>query len=144
MFMNKPAGQGVLLPWHQDGTGPWGLSIEPQVTIWTALDDTSRANGCLRIIPGSHKSMIVPGRDFLKPEESAVHAPAEKHVQMEMARGGVVLLHNWTLHSSEPNSTDRPRRAFSTCYIDAVTRNQKTGQVYLKVFPQYEPVVEVG
>ena len=143
MFMNKPAGQGISLKWHQDGvggTGGWSLSIDPRITIWSALDDTSVANGCLRIIPGSHKSIVTPGRDFLKPEEAAVHAPEEKHLHLEMNRGEVVLLHNWTLHSSEPNSTHRPRRAFSTCYLDAATRRTTTGESYPKVFPEYEPV----
>ena len=58
MFFNKPAGQGVPINWHQDGAGGWKLSIPPKVTIWTALDATSVANGCLQIIPGSHKTMI--------------------------------------------------------------------------------------
>ena len=136
MFMNKPAGQGVLLDWHQDGTGQWGLTIAPQVTIWTALDDTSTANGCLRIVPGSHKSMVMLGRDLLEPDEIAVHAPVEKQMALEMARGEVVLLHNWTLHSSEPNKTDHPRRAFSTCYIDAATRHRDTGEAFPQLFPE--------
>ncbi len=140
MFMNKPAGQGVLLNWHQDGAGHWGLTIAPQVTIWTALDDTCIANGCLRIVPGSHHSMVMPGRDFLNEEEIAIHAPVEKQLPMEVACGEVVLLHNWTLHSSEPNKTDRPRRAFSTCYIDAATRHRDTGAAFPRIFPAYEPV----
>lgn len=141
MFMNKPAGQGVLLNWHQDGTGHWGLTIAPQVTIWTALDDISPVNGCLRIVPGSHKSMVTAGRDFLNEEEIAIHAPVEKQMPLQMAHGEVVLLHNWTLHRSEPNQTDRPRRAFSTCYIDAETRHRDTGEAFPKIFPVYEPVV---
>lgn len=144
MFMNKPAGQGVLLNWHQDGTGGWGLSIAPKVTIWTALDDTSPANGCLRLVPGSHKSIIIPGQDFLGEEEIAIHAPPEKQIHMEMERGEVVLLHNWTLHSSEPNQTNRPRRGFSTCYIDAATESHKTGDSYSKIFPEYEPAPITG
>ena len=142
MFMNKPAGQGILLPWHQDGTGAWRLSVAPQVTIWTALDDTSIANGCLRIVPGTHHAPIVPNRDFLKEKEMAMHAPEEKQLCVEMERGEVILLHNWTLHSSTPNSTDRPRRAFSICYVDAATVSLKTGESYSKVFPQYEPTPE--
>ena len=141
MFMNKPAGQGVLLNWHQDGTGGWGLSLAAKVTIWTALDNTSPKNGCLRIVPGSHKAVIRQGQDFLNEEEIAIHAPVEKHVHLEMERGEVVLLHNWTLHSSEPNRTNYPRRAFSTCYIDAATHNHKTGDSYSRIFPEYEPVV---
>jgi len=57
-----------------------------------------------------------------------------------MEKGDVVLLHNWTLHRSETNHTDGPRRAFSVCYIDAATRQRDSGQAYVSVFPDYEPV----
>jgi len=143
MFMNKPAGQGVVLNWHQDGAGHWGLTIAPQVTIWTALDDTSTANGCLHIVPGSHKFLVTPGRDSLGPEQIAVHAPLDKQLALEMAGGEVVLLHNWTLHSSQANQTDRPRRAFSTCYLDAATRHKETGESFPQLFP-IVPQVVVG
>jgi hypothetical protein len=145
MFINKPAGQGVLLNWHQDGAGEhgaggWSLSIPPKVTIWTALDATSVANGCLQIIPGSHKSRIPEKGDLLSPEERAIHAPDSKRLYLEMERGEVVLLHNWTLHRSEVNTTDQPRRAFSVCYIDSATRQRSTGCSYPKFFPAYVPV----
>ena len=52
MFMNKPARKGTLLPWHQDR---WNyLDRDPQVTVWTALDPATKANGCVQVIPGSH------------------------------------------------------------------------------------------
>ena len=111
-----------MINWHQDGAGGWGLSIRPKVTIWTALDPTSVANGCLQIIPGSHKSLIPEQGDQLTPEERVIHAPDEKRIYLEMEMGEVVLLHNWTLHRSEVNTTNRPRRGFSVCYIDAATR----------------------
>ena len=79
--------------------------------------------------------MVTAGRDFLNEEEIAIHAPVEKQMPLQMVRGEVVLLHNWTLHSSEPNQTDRPRRAFSTCYIDAATRHRDSGKAYPKIFP---------
>ena len=72
-------------------------------------------------------------------DERALHAPAEKRLYLEMERGEVVLLHNWTLHRSETNSTDRPRRAFSVCYIDAATRQTTTGRAFPRVFPTYQP-----
>lgn len=140
MFFNKPAEQGVLINWHQDGAGGWGLDIPPMITVWTALDPTSVANGCLQIIPGSHKSIIPEKGDLLSPEEIAIHAPDEKRLYLEMEPGEVVLLHNWTLHRSETNTTNRPRRAFSVCYIDAATRQLSTGQGFPKVFPEYVPV----
>ncbi len=142
MFFNKPAEQGVVINWHQDGVGGWRLSIPPKVTIWTALDATCVANGCLQIIPGSHKSLIPEKGDQLSPEERVIHAPDEKRLYLEMEMGEVVLLHNWTLHRSEVNTTNRPRRAFSVCYIDAATRQLSTGRSYPKIFPEYVPVAE--
>ena len=140
MFFNKPAEQGVTINWHQDGAGGWHLSIPPKVTVWTALDDTCVANGCLQIIPGSHHTMIPETGDQLSAEERALHAPDEKRLYLEMDKGEVVLLHNWTLHRSETNNTNRPRRAFSVCYIDAATRQKTTGCAYPRVFPTYQPI----
>ncbi|MDA1142231.1 MAG: phytanoyl-CoA dioxygenase family protein [Planctomycetota bacterium] len=140
MFFNKPAEQGVTINWHQDGAGGWGLSIPPKITIWTALDATCIANGCLQIIPGSHKTKIPEQGDLLSAEERAIHAPDEKRLYLEMEKGEVALLHNWTLHRSETNSTNGPRRAFSVCYIDAATRQVNDGRAFSKVFPEYEPV----
>lgn len=142
MFFNKPAEQGVTIDWHQDGAGGWGLSIPPKITVWTALDATCVANGCLQVIPGTHKSLIPAKGDLLSAAERAVHAPDEKRLFLEMAQGEVVLLHNWTLHRSETNHTDAPRRAFSVCYIDAATRQRDSGQSFVSVFPDYEPVGE--
>ena len=58
MFMNKPARRGAVLPWHQDR---WtGLDPDPLVTIWTALDPCTIDNGCMRIIPASHRKLVNP------------------------------------------------------------------------------------
>ena len=140
MFFNKPAEQGVMINWHQDGAGGWQLSIPPKVTVWTALDDTCVANGCLQIIPSSHHSMIPETGDQLSDDERALHAPDERRLYLEMEKGEVVLLHNWTLHRSETNSTNRPRRAFSVCYIDAATRQKTSGRAFPRVFPTYQPI----
>jgi hypothetical protein len=140
MFFNKPAGQGVPIGWHQDGAGGWGLSIPPKITIWTALDPTTIANGCLQIIPGSHTFKIPARGDLLNPEECARYAPDEKRLYLELERGEVALLHNWTLHHSGVNTTDQPRRAFSVCYLEAATRAVQTGQAFPLIFPEYVPV----
>jgi len=55
MFMNKPAHQGTVLPYHQDGGTQWGLDRERFITIWTALDDATVENGCVEIVPGTHR-----------------------------------------------------------------------------------------
>ena len=122
MFMNKPAGKGTLLPWHQDR---WqALDRDPLLTVWTALDPATVANGCVQVIPGSHKlGLVNPAHpsSFLTEEQARHHAPKEKIVFLELKAGEVVLLHNWLLHSSDRNNSDVPRRAFSVCYMDART-----------------------
>ena len=59
MFMNKPARKGTHLVWHQDR---WSnLDRDPLITIWTALDPATRANGCVQVIPGLHRKLIQSG-----------------------------------------------------------------------------------
>ena len=121
MFMNKPAGQGSVLPWHQDR---WNdMDRDPQVTVWTALDAATRQNGCVRIIPGSHRELVNPEHPsgFLTEEQVAGKVNDAEAVFLELEAGEVALLHNWLLHASDINHSDRSRRAFSVCYMDAAT-----------------------
>ncbi|MGJ3243418.1 MAG: phytanoyl-CoA dioxygenase family protein [Opitutales bacterium] len=129
MFMNKPAGQGTWLPWHQDRWN-W-LDKDPELTVWAALDPATRANGCVQIVPGTHRIGLVNpdhASGFLTGEQAAAYAPAEKVVHLELEAGDVALLHNRLLHASDVNRSDQSRRAFSICYMDAATRNLKTGE----------------
>ncbi len=134
MFMNKPAKQGTLLPWHQDR---WSfLDRNPLITVWTALDPATKANGCVQIVPGSHRLGVVNpehGSGFLTPEQAAAQARPDRIVHLELAAGEAVLLHNWLLHASDVNRTDQPRRAFSVCYMDARTRTT-SGDAFPVIF----------
>jgi hypothetical protein len=134
MFMNKPAERGTLLPWHQDR---WSyLDRDPLITLWTALDPATVANGCVQVIPSSHRlGVINPSHSsaFVTQEQAAEHAPEEKAVYLEAEAGEVLLLHNWLLHRSDVNRTEIPRRAFSVCYMDGRTR-ASDGQIFSPVF----------
>lgn len=134
MFMNKPAHQGTLLPWHQDR---WThLDRDPLITLWTALDPATIANGCVEVVPGSHRfGLINPSHPsaFITEEQAAQFAPAGSGVYLELAPGEVVLLHNWLLHRSGVNNTDISRRAFSVCYMDART-HASNGESYSIIF----------
>jgi ectoine hydroxylase-related dioxygenase (phytanoyl-CoA dioxygenase family) len=50
----KPAGEGYETPWHQDGHY-WPIRPLATCTVWVALEPSTPANGCLRVIPGSHR-----------------------------------------------------------------------------------------
>ena len=133
MFMDKPAREGTPLIWHQDR---WNyLDRDPLITIWTALDPATVANGCVQIVPGAHHTLINPssGAGFLTPEQAEELTRDAEIVFLELKAGESVLLHNHLPHSSEINNTDIPRRAFSACYMDAATK-ATNGQQFSTIF----------
>jgi len=136
MFMNKPAQQGTVLPWHQDIGEGWGLDRNPIITIWTALDDATVANGCMQIVPGSHQLGVLNAQHFVTAADQAKYTQDNAVIDLEVAAGEAVLLHNFLLHRSGVNKTSAPRRAFSTAYMDGATRNRTTGATFPLVFGQ--------
>jgi phytanoyl-CoA hydroxylase len=121
MFMNKPARNGTILPFHQDR---WtDLDRDPLVTVWTALDPATIENGCVKIFPGTQGQLINPSNPsgFLTRDQAERLQAEMKPVDLVLEAGEAVLLHNWTVHGSEGNSSEVSRRAFSVCYMDAET-----------------------
>ena len=135
MFMNKPAASptagpagppaqtvgGTHLVWHQDR---WtNFDRDPQITIWTALDPATIANGCVYIAPRRHHALINPTHSsgFMTDDQAQTLVAEADTIPLEMEAGEAVLLHNYLPHSSGVNSTAIARRAFSVCYMDAAT-----------------------
>ena len=56
-FICKPAARGKRVPWHEDSFY-WKGYFDPfqVVTVWLALDPSTPANGCMRVVPGSHRT----------------------------------------------------------------------------------------
>lgn len=135
MFMNKPALRGTLLPYHQDGGSQWGLDREHFFTVWTALDQATVENGCMQVIPGSHRAGLFSERGHtITPEQEARYCRDEDSLYLEAEAGEALLLHNYLLHRSGVNTIERPRRAFSVVYMDAATRRLKDGSAFPMVF----------
>jgi phytanoyl-CoA hydroxylase len=134
MFMNKPANQGTLLPWHQDR---WSnLDRDPLITIWTALDPATIENGCVEIVAESHTQGLLNSAHssgFLTKEQA--QAASEGPTQfLELEAGEAVLLHNWLLHRSDKNHSSQSRRAFSVCYMDGRTIDINGNETFTPVF----------
>ncbi|MEO8482227.1 MAG: phytanoyl-CoA dioxygenase family protein [Acidobacteriota bacterium] len=139
MMMNKPAGKGTYLPWHQDAGDVWKLDRDPLVTIWIAFDDATPMNGCMQAIPGSHRlGLLSRDGSTLSAEDAERHCPDSKIVDLDIPAGEALLLHNWLIHRSGINHTDTPRRAMTTCYMDARTRTTLTGATFPLVFGNRE------
>jgi len=134
MFMNKPAGAGTHLPYHQDAGNQWGLSQDPFVTIWTALDPATKANGCVEVMPGTHKLGLMSARGHVVDQKKLDEMNAEgSGVFLELEPGESFLMHNLLFHRSGRNSTNIPRRAYSVCYMDGATRDVRPDSN--RVFP---------
>lgn len=138
VLFNKAATGGTELPWHQDGGRYWGLTMEPTLQIWTALDDAPEASGCVKVLPGSHKDGLASPLGGLLQEASLSAKDAERGaISLPAAAGEVILIHNHVWHRSSVNTTGTPRRAVTTCYMSANTkcvRKKRAPREFFRVF----------
>ena len=123
----KPARQGAAFAWHQD-TGY--VPIEPQeyLTCWLALDDTTLANGCIRVIPGSNRWGLQPHRRDEAMGDLIGYEGPDEGIPVPLKRGQVAAFSSLTLHCSGPNTTDHPRRAYVVQYAPSQSVNPQTGE----------------
>lgn len=134
MFMKAPGSPGQAC--HQDEL--YIPTRDASLTaIWVALDRVDHANGCLQVLPGSHKPKVVWPHVACADSrfESVTHIDSEATVgkgeadwvAAEMAAGDALLFSGHLLHRSTENSTeDRYRRAFVSHYCSAESRNPWT------------------
>jgi phytanoyl-CoA hydroxylase len=134
-YICKPGTDGLPVLWHQDGAY-WPLEPMEVVTLWLAVDDSTRENGCMRVIPGSHhetlKAMVrSEGEDNVL--GSHMDAPVEESraVDVEVRRGGVSVHHPNLVHGSNPNTSGRRRCGLTIRYIPASTRITREWKPFL-------------
>jgi ectoine hydroxylase-related dioxygenase (phytanoyl-CoA dioxygenase family) len=114
--------EGSGFRWHQDSPY-WSHACAhcdhlPNVMI--TLDDADRENGCFRLVPGSHRKGFLPGLAdgtrlgplFTDP----AHFDAGEQWLAELPAGSVILFDAHIVHGSEPNRSDRARRAIVATY----------------------------
>ena len=88
----------------------------------------------MQIVPGSHKLGILNEKHFTSEEDQARHCTPDKVIDLEIKAGESVLINNLMLPRSGVNTTGEPRRALSVAYMDAATRNVKTGDPFPIIF----------
>lgn len=114
----KPARHGGVVAWHQDYSYWTRTKPMAHLTCWIGLDDSTRDNGCLHYVPGSHRWDLLPItglagdmtaiREVLSPEQWAAF---QKPVAIELKAGECSFHHPLMVHGSFANRTERPRRA---------------------------------
>lgn len=120
----KPAAEGREVPWHQDGRY-WPIKPPATVSAWIAIDDSMAENGCMRVLPGSHRA----GRSYrhrtdprpdlaldLIIDEDLDFAGAR---DIELAAGQMSLHDIGIVHGSPPNRSGRRRAGVALRYMPA-------------------------
>jgi non-haem Fe2+, alpha-ketoglutarate-dependent halogenase len=122
-WFTKMPGDKAFVSWHQDGTY-WNLSEPKVVTAWVALTPAIVANGCMRVVPGTHKHSMMPQRETYAPDnvlsrgqEIAVEVDEAHAVDLVLKPGEMSLHHLWTVHGSKPNTSTIPRIGLAIRYV---------------------------
>ncbi len=127
MYIFKQPGIGGEVGCHQDATF---LYTEPAsvVGFWFALEDARVANGCLRVIPGGHRTGLKAR--FARTADGGLAMatldaspwPTDRLVPLETPKGSLVVLHGLAPHYSGPNRSPDSRHAYALHVIDGTAR----------------------
>ncbi len=121
-FVKMP-GDKTFVSWHQDGAY-WGLSPMEVATAWVALGPVTPHNGCMRVIPGSHRQPHLPQRDtwaennaLSRGQEIAVAVDETQAVDLVLQAGQMSLHHLWIVHGSMANLSSEARIGIAIRYV---------------------------
>ena len=124
---NKPPGVDGRHPLHQDLRYFALRPSDGMVGTWTAIAPVNRANGCLAVIPGSHRLGYLPHEEpdweFLNQGFVGVaDVNVEERVHVDMEPGDTLLFHPLLIHGSGRNRSAGCRRAISVHYASRSCR----------------------
>jgi len=129
----RPQRTRAVFAWHQDlGYWPTDTPDTRTVTCSLALDDASPENGCLQVVPGSHREAELrshrPSAWSSSPElRQEAHTltvelrPADAIVSLPVRRGSITVHNERIVHGSSGNTTDGWRRTYVVAF-----RSQRT------------------
>jgi ectoine hydroxylase-related dioxygenase (phytanoyl-CoA dioxygenase family) len=122
MTMKEPH-EGGAWEWHQD-YGYWhdNKCLAPDMlSIWIALDPSVKANGCLQVLPRSHRlgrlnHIRVDGQTVIDDEYLQAALRRFDRLYVEMDPGDALVFDCNLLHRSDANTDDRPRWGYIVSY----------------------------
>ncbi len=126
-FIAKEAYQGRRTPWHEDSAYWQGRvdRVDQIVTVWLALDASTRENGCMRVIPGSHRG----GHYVYGPVDTEQNTFTTEIQNVDEARAvyfelqpGQCSLHDARIiHGALANQSDHRRAGYTMRYMATTT-----------------------
>ena len=136
ILFNKTESNNWLVPWHQDrtvavsckfqaqGWGPWSrkdgvLHVQPPIEVLNSmvtfrihLDSTTEQNGCLSVVPGSHKRGVLTQQEIVEKSDSF------NPVLCEAPAGSALVMRPHLLHASAKGTAPTQRRIIHLEYSD--------------------------
>lgn len=121
-LLYKPPDTGAPgnVGWHQDQHYWQCAQPASMITAWLALDDVTMENGCMQVVPGSHKWGLLDASDFFEQDLDALRARIEsatgrefRTVPCNLPAGSLSFHHSLTIHGSGPNRSKGPRRSWA-------------------------------
>ncbi|MCK1362198.1 phytanoyl-CoA dioxygenase family protein [Bradyrhizobium sp. 199] len=118
-LFNKPPAEPSHLeeyPWHQDHYN-WNMEPVLNISAWLAIGPATEENGCVQVIPGSHRQIIPPVTDtnpdlslrFGGIASDPRYVDEAKKVSLPLKSGQFFLFTERLLHHSNPNRTTENR-----------------------------------
>jgi chlorinating enzyme len=141
----------TMVPFHQDASY-WPLDPNITVTVWLAVFDADQENGCMRIVPGSHRWGDIPHADLPdSPDWSKMSREEvskskyvlwqqvdpdsftdDQVVDMDLKAGEISLHDDDLIHGSSGNTSDRMRAGITFRYSPTEVKCD------LSVWPNFE------
>ena len=143
-FICKPKGNGRRVPWHED-SAYWRGQIDPMevVTVWLALDPSLKENGCMMVIPRTHREGQQGFSEYGDVDSAKNVFPTEiiesqrddaRRVHVELQPNQCSLHDGRIQHGSEPNTSNLRRCGWTIRFTSSAVKYadfKGAHQVYL-------------
>jgi non-heme Fe2+,alpha-ketoglutarate-dependent halogenase len=137
LVFSKPPRDPGYASWHQDSVYS-GLHLTPSTSAWIALTPSHPANGCMRVIPGSHRSgllnhtNVLDDSNLLRRGEQIVTVDESRAVDVVLRPGEMSLHQSNIVHGSNPNTSAEPRIGFIVRFITSQIRNRERAMLRVR------------
>jgi non-heme Fe2+,alpha-ketoglutarate-dependent halogenase len=122
--------------WHQDGITE-RLEEASVPAVWLGLTAATVENGCLRVVPRSHRLGLIPHAD--RPDDDNLTTQgltAQTEIgtprDIVMSPGQMSLHHPLLLHASNPNRSAGPRIGYTATYSTSALASSRTGVAWVR------------
>lgn len=135
-------------PWHQDSYY-FPFDKQPQVGLWLAISEATIENGCLSVLPGSHKRPIHAHEPDMRPGANQGYLEIRDHdmagaTPVLMQPGDLLVFHSYLMHRSEDNKAQTRRSAMVYHYSVAGVRPIAPLTPAQTMILQWRPVARNG